>query len=453
MGYRNLLRCIGQVRPEALVAIPKAHLFSRLFPLPFASARIRCAPGLCPIPGTVRLRAETTEAPPKVLTTEPEDPAAIIFTTGSTGPPKGVRYSHGIFAAQLRQIGETYGIGHHDTDQPGFPLFALFSNALGATVVIPRMDPTRPAKVDPRDFTSSILRHGVTTSFGSPAIWNAVSRYCAPRGLRLPSLRTVLMAGAPVSGDLIARTRSILPPEANIFTPYGATEALPVTSIESREILSETWEATKHGNGVCVGRPLPGIEVRVIDCADGPIAAMEQARILPAGEIGEIVVRGDVVTRAYEGNDTETALAKIADTDGFWHRMGDLGFLDEQGRLWFCGRKAHRVRTDRGVMDTIRCEAIINTHPAVFRSALVGIGPRGRQTPVLVVEPAGTLGDPERLIDEIRTLAARHDLTRPIRHVLVHDSFPVDIRHNAKIFRERLAVWAETRLMKTENKR
>jgi acyl-CoA synthetase (AMP-forming)/AMP-acid ligase II len=450
MGYRNLLTCIGEVKPAALIAIPKAQLFSRLFRRPFQTVRRR----ICVGSGLGLLGKELPrpDRAPRELTIAPikgDDLAAIIFTTGSTGPPKGVCYEHRIFQAQLSQIRDYYRIGPGDVDQPAFPLFALFSIALGATAVIPDMDPTRPAQVDPERFIDSINTFRVTYSFGSPAIWKVISRYCRENGLRLSSLKKVLMAGAPVSGDLLEGLTKILPAEAEIHIPYGATESLPIVSITGREVLAETWALTREGKGACVGRSLPGIEVRVIALAEGPlVASPETLRPLPAGEVGEIIVRGPVVTSAYDHNEAENRLAKIRDGEGFWHRVGDLGYFDDAGRLWFCGRKAHRVVTPAGTLYTICCEAIFNNHPQVSRSALVGVGPLGQMRPVLIVEPTAPVADQERLFGELRQLALSHGHTAGIEDFMIHEAFPVDIRHNAKIFREKLAVWAEGHLAK-----
>ncbi len=447
MGYRNLLRCIASVKPSVLVAIPQAQLFCRLFRKPFRTVRRRICVGSALGLLGVELPRPSSGQELSMIPTRADDPAAIIFTTGSTGPPKGVRYEHRIFKAQLQQIRDYYRIGAGDVDQPAFPLFALFSIALGASAVIPDMDPTRPAKVNPQRFIETIDRYRVTYSFGSPAIWNVVGRYCEAEGLQLNSLKKVLMAGAPVSGALIERLQAILPAEAEIHIPYGATESLPIVSITGREVLAETWALTRQGKGVCVGRPLPGIEVRVIPATDAPIASMSaNIRDLPAGEVGEIIVRGPVVTAAYDNNDSENRLAKILDREGFWHRLGDLGYLDASGRLWFCGRKAHRVTTANGVLYTICCEAIFNNHPQVSRSALVGVGNPGRMRPVLVVEPVSKVDNPLQLFGELRALALEHGHTSGIKDFLMHKAFPVDIRHNAKIFREKLAIWAARRL-------
>jgi acyl-CoA synthetase (AMP-forming)/AMP-acid ligase II len=306
------------------------------------------------------------------------------------------------------------------------------------------MDASRPAQVDPRSILAAIRDHAVTHMFGSPALLNRVSRYAIAHSHRLANIKRVMTAGAPVPVAVLERMRRILRDSAEIFTPYGATEALPIASIESREILGETAAQTARGAGICVGRPLAGIDVRIIAITDGPIPEMVEAQPLASGEIGEICVRGPVVTREYFRHPNANAGSKIVDGDTLWHRMGDVGYLDDAGRLWFCGRKSHRVQTARRVHFTICCEAVFNQHPDVYRTALVGVGPAGLHRPVLCVE----LERPEKHVTrrriecELRELAAAHEHTRNIETFLFHKSFPVDVRHNAKIFREKLAIWA-----------
>jgi acyl-CoA synthetase (AMP-forming)/AMP-acid ligase II len=319
-----------------------------------------------------------------------------------------------------------------------FPLFALFDVALGLTTVIPRMDPTRPAQVDPLEIVLPVQKHGAVQLFGSPALLDTVSRYGERHGVCLPSLKRVISCGAPVPAKVLARLKGMLPSGAEIHTPYGATEALPVACIAASEILGETAALTAQGKGVCVGKPWPGMEVRIIGISDGPVGAWSEELCLPSGRTGEITVKGPVVTAEYFRRPRDTALAKIPDRDGsVRHRMGDLGYLDDRGRLWFCGRKSHRV----GALFTIPCEGVFNGHPAVRRSALVGV-PSG---PVLCVELERG-ADEARVRRELLETARRFEHTKEIRTVLFHPAFPVDIRHNAKIFREKLAVWASRRI-------
>jgi acyl-CoA synthetase (AMP-forming)/AMP-acid ligase II len=441
MGFRNLLRCIGSVRPAVVITTPKGGIFKILFASHFKTVRQTIV-----IHPWSRLGHQEAHDLFQTPATDPDDLAAIIFTTGSTGPPKGVCYTHAIFQAQLDFIRDYYKIGPTDIDQPAFPLFALFSIGLGATAVIPDMNPVCPARVNPKKFIRTINKFNVTYSFGSPAIWNRVSRYCLASNLTLPSLRKVLMAGAPVSGELVARVQAILPEKAEIHTPYGATESLPTTDITGHEIMAQTWPMTRQGRGTCVGRPLPGNLVRIIAIVDGPIMAWDNSLALPCGEIGEIVAQGPAVTKSYDNNEAENRLAKIPANDTSWHRMGDVGYFDPDGRLWLCGRKAHRVITSQGTLFTLPCEAICNTLPGIFRSALVGFGCPPHQTPVIIVELLDKGQDKTRLLGDLKEMAARHPLLGNIHHFLIHEEFPTDIRHNVKIFREKLAIWAATKI-------
>lgn len=459
MGRRGIFDCLAQVEPEGFVAIPPVQAIRSVLRKRFPNARFNVTVG-----GrrwfwggrTYRDLLGEAWTPHPISETRATDPAAIIFTSGSTGPPKGVLYEHGMFAAQVEELRRFYNIQPGELDLPGFPLFALFNTALGVTTVIPDMDPTRPARVDPRKILTAIHDQGITQAFGSPAIWNRVGRYCEAEGIEVPHLKRVLSAGAPVPLPVIERMQACLTaPEAALHTPYGATEALPVCSISSREILSETAAHSRLGAGTCVGRPFPGMQVKIIPITDGPIAQLSKVTELPAGEIGEIIVQGAVVTREYFRQPTATLGAKIPDPAtgprAFWHRMGDVGYLDATGRLWFCGRKAHVVETSQGRLFTIRCEAVFNQHPRVFRSALVGLGDMPHQRPVIIVEPeAGqfprTTADQDLLRRELLALGQANPLTATIQTVLFHRALPVDIRHNVKIFREKLAPWAAQQL-------
>ncbi len=450
MGIRRMLRCLESTTPEAFIGIPLAHVVRVFFPRYFRSVRFAVTVGRRLFWGGATLASlgRGPWQPYALAPTQRDETAAILFTTGSTGPAKGVVYTHGNFDAQIQQIQDHFAIGADEIDLPTFPLFALFDPALGMTAVIPDMDPRKPAQVDPNEIIGPIVHHGVTNMFASPALLNRVGRFGRRHNVHLPSLRRVVSAGAPVSPANIDQFAGLLSETAEVHTPYGATEAVPIVSIGSREILSETRALSEQGYGMCVGRPLAHTRIRIIRISDEAITDWDDDLLVPPGEIGEIVVQGHLVTRHYYDNPRADALAKIVAADGFWHRMGDLGWQDSKGRLWFCGRKNHRVVTPAGEMYTIPCEAIFNNHSRVFRSALVGVGNPPHQEPVICIErhPGDAAGRDADLEAELLALAAENQLTATIQKVLFHPAFPVDIRHNAKIFREKLAIWAAARL-------
>ncbi len=459
MGRNNLVRCLQDAEPEGFVAISMAQAIRCLMRHRFGRARLNVTVGRRWFWGGPTLAGLRRQAGPEFggATTNADDPAAIIFTTGSTGPPKGVHYRHGNFDRQVDEIRDAYGIQPGEIDLPGFPLFALFNAAMGVTTVIPDMDFTRPAEAEPRNIIEAAHDWQVTQAFGSPALLNTVGRHCESQGVQIPTLRRVLSAGAPVPPHVLRRMRAAIAPDGEIHTPYGATEALPVATISATEILEETSGRSETGAGTCVGQRFPGIRWKVIRIRDDAIERLEQVDELPAGEIGELIVSGPVVTREYVTRREANPLHKIAGNSNaaVWHRMGDVGYLDERDRFWFCGRKAHRVQTTTGTLFTIRCEAIANGHSHVYRSALVGVGTAPQQTPVIIVEAwpehrPETDAECQALIRDVRQRLADNEMTQGIEHVLLHPGLPVDIRHNAKIFREQLAVWATDQLAVVE---
>ncbi|MBS0214113.1 MAG: AMP-binding protein [Proteobacteria bacterium] len=473
---RALKQCLDEAQPQAFIGIPLAH--AARIALGWAnSARIRVTVGRrwCWGGKTLkRIEAMGAGAGPQLADTQPDDIAAILFTSGSTGVPKGVVYRHRHFVAQIELLRTAFGIRAGGVDLPTFPPFALFDPALGLTSIIPDMDPTRPASADPRKLHDAIARFGVTQLFGSPALVDVLARH----GAKLPTIRKVLSAGAPVPPDVVAKMRALLPDDAQLWTPYGATECLPVAVIEGRELQS-TREATENGAGTCVGRPVAPNVVRIIRITDEAIADWSDDLLVGDGEVGEIAVAGPTATDAYFERPEATRLAKIREAFAptqpspacggrldaaatsvmaneaqstpspgtrIVHRMGDVGYFDAQGRLWFCGRKSQRVETADGPLYTEQVEPVFNAHPDVRRTALVGVGERARQTPMLCVElqPGIHASQQARILAELRAIGQRHPHTARITRFLIHPKFPVDIRHNAKIGREKLAAWAAT---------
>ncbi len=455
MGTKNIGLCLQQAEPEAFIGIRQAHIARSLYgwakntlkievvvePWPLFSLFMTDLRGL--------YKKGSRSDRPAMNTVQAEDGAAILFTSGSTGVPKGVNYTHANFIAQVQMLRELYDIQPGEIDLATFPLFALFAPAMGMTSIIPDMDFTRPGNVDPVKICSAIKDFKVTTMFGSPALLDRVGRWDLAHVERLPTLKRVLSAGAPVAPAIMGRFSNLLERGIEIFTPYGATESLPVASIGSKEVLRETGKLTGEGKGVCVGRPVEGTKVKIIDISDASIASWQDVKILEVGQIGEIVVQGPQVTASYYNRAEANELAKIVDGDaGFYHRMGDLGYFDEQGRLWFCGRKSERVVAATATYFTVCCEGIFNTHARVFRSALVGITQSNEIKPALCVELESDSKHTSQkvLIQELLDIGAGHKQTSAIRHIMIHPAFPVDIRHNAKIGRDKLAEWAQQQI-------
>ncbi len=450
MGIRRMLACFKSTRPQAFIGIPLAHVVRSVSPGFFKTVKTWITVGRRWFWGgrTLKQIRNSHAGPYTITQTGRHDMAAILFTTGSTGPAKGAVYTHGNFDAQLRQIKTHLRMAPDEIDLSTFPLFALFYPALGVTSVIPDMDPTRPALVNPERIIEAIENLGVTNMFASPALLNRVGEYGKKNAVKLPTLKRVISAGAPVSADNIEQFSALLTEDAEIHTPYGATEAVPIISITSKEILNETRQLSEKGFGICVGRPINDIDIRIIKITDEPIDRWSEDLLAAPGDVGEITVKGELVSRQYFENHAANRLGKIKDGDDIIHRMGDVGWIDQKGRIWFCGRKSHRVVTAQRTLFTIPCESLFNRHPQVFRSALVGIGPPGRQEPILCIERRKTDAGKSRdlLKDELLQIAAANELTHSIKTILFHKGFPVDIRHNSKIFREKLALWAEKKV-------
>lgn len=451
LGKESLLACIARTKPRVFIGIPLAHLVRRLYAKSFASVELFIGAGpslpFCGTPLT-KLRTQVTSDELVCAEIGEHDEAAILFTSGSTGPPKGVAYTHSMFDAQVAALRNLYRFEPGEVDVACLPAFGLFGPALGLTSIFPDIDPTRPGKCDPQRIVNALIENKATNTFGSPAIWRRIVPYCVERGIRFDSLKRVLIAGAPVPPHLIEPFLSLLPKDADIFTPYGATECLPVANVGGREILREHRQATDAGAGTCVGRPVPEAKVEIIAIGDEPIADWNSAERLGSGEIGEVCVRGGMVTHRYDADESATSEAKIADGNEIIHRMGDLGRLDEAGRLWFVGRKSHRLETAHGMIPPVPVESLFNVHAAVHRTALVGVGERGQERPVLIIQlEEDCTQSRDSVLAELKALAGSDPRALAIEHYLFKEDFPVDVRHNAKIRRELLKTWAEAELL------
>lgn len=483
MGRRAVINCLASTSPEGFVAVSAAQAMRTVLSGRFPLAKHNVTVGRRWFWGGTtykQLLATGHKSSATLPSTHSDDTAAIIFTSGSTGPPKGVLYTHRMFDTQASEIQQAYDIQPGGADLACFALFGLFNSAMGVTTVFPEMDFSRPATAEPKKLLSAAIDWQVTQAFASPTVWDKLSQHCERTGAGVPTLRKVFSCGAPVPAEVLQRTLKMVAPDAEMHTPYGATESLPVATIEAREVLGETAEKTAHGAGVCVGRKFATIDWRVIRISDDPIAKIEDTEELRQGKIGELIVRGPQVSPSYElgvarrearvcqdetrdsrlTTNNYNAISKIIDGDTVWHRIGDVGYFDEQQRFWYCGRKSHRFETEATVFFPICIESVFNTHPDVHRTALVTLTRQGHLFPRLIVEPTEAwrkkrpikpdsgLGDFASLELELRQIASRNQLMPnwsrkalglfgdfPIEFT---DGLPVDPRHNAKIRRELL---------------
>jgi len=454
IGAKTTARSLAHIEADSFIGSSKAHFLRMLFPGAFKTVRICLTLGRRWFWRGYGLKdvqsVQKGPFPPAPM--NPEEPAAIFFTSGSTGPPKGVVYTASMMNAQIRLLQSQFMYRPEEIDLCTFPLVSFFSLCLGLTLVLADMDMSRPATLNPQKIIDNIQKYGCTQMFCSPMVLHRLAGYGGERNIRLSSLRRVITAGAPVTSRLLQSFKRMLDSDAEIYAPYGATEALPVTKVNAAGLLKSDDTEIEGGRGICLGHPLNGMDIRIIAISDHPIEQWDQASELPAEEVGEIVVKGPVVSDKYYQMPDADACSKIKDTrgGGVWHRMGDLGRIDHTGRLWFYGRKSHRIITADRTLFTIPCEAVFNRHPRVFRSALVGVpdSVSGYMKPVLCVqlEPGDRGRDRRRLIRELLETGAADPMTQSIRMILFPGRFPVDARHNAKIYREKLALWAARRV-------
>lgn len=445
MGVRRMVHCLRAVRAEAFIGIPAAHAVRVLFARSFREVRSTLTVGrrwFWRGPTLASWGRTPANPPAERVPARPEDVLIIGFTTGSTGPAKAVELTHGNLAAMVEQVHAARGHTPPDTSLVTLPLVGVLDLLLGARCVLPPLIPSKVGSTDPAHVVDAIERFGVRTMFASPAVLIPLLEHLRARPVELPTLGSVFSGGAPVPDWCVAGLREVLRPDVEIYAGYGSTEALPMSTIESRELLDGLVERAHRGEGTCIGRPADRVAVRLLGITDEPVATWDDAEI-PTGDraVGELVVTGPNVSTRYYWPEQANTAGKIADGARTWHRTGDLGWIDEQGRIWFCGRKSQRVRTARGPMFTVQVEQVFNVVAGVARTALVGVGPAGAQRPVLCVElePGA---EPVATQTRLRTRAVEFETLVPITEFLIHPRFPVDIRHNAKIGREELARWA-----------
>jgi acyl-CoA synthetase (AMP-forming)/AMP-acid ligase II len=442
IGFKNVATCLAECQPQIFIGNRLTHTLRWIYGWGRGSLLHRLSlPGI--LRAARRLPSPAAGAPPDTAA------AAIIFTSGSTGLPRGAIYTHDNLLAQVESLQNALDLRGDEIDLPAFPVFALLDLLLGVTAVVPDLSFPQPARVNPRLMLEALRLQQVNTLFASPVVLDRINRYAAQHPTRLDSLKQVITAGAPAPAAVLEAFYKHLPPSAKIFGVYGATEALPICLVDCQQILDETRFASAQGAGVCVGHPAPGMTIKIIPISDEPLPEGQPIQELPAGQVGEIVVSGRAVTQAYTGRPEHTRLAKIRGPQGqLSHRTGDLGYFDPHGRLWYGGRKAHRVASPARLLFSEQVEGIFNAHPEVYRTALVGVFIDKQLEPVLWVElkKGVPTQQQEKIRQELLERAAHFEISQAVRFILFHPAFPTDVRHNSKIIREKLAELAHKRL-------
>lgn len=438
MPKRMFFKCLQDLAPDVLIGERKVHLLSGFFRKPFRSVRLFInntdhdgfrSRGLFKNFETSAKRFDTFEP-------SANDLAAILFTSGGTGPAKGVEYTHDIFINQTKMLEAEFELDSSHTDIAGFPLFSFFTLSMGMTSVIPRIDFSAPAKCRADHVVADILINKASFLAGSPAIWERIANYCLAEKVELTCVKFVVMFGAPVSLDLHQKLAKILP-HGTSYTPYGATECLPVSNVSGIDILTNFKNKTLSGAGICVGKPLAGVSVKIISYTDQVLPSLSHIDELADGEIGEIIVSSKNVTQKYYKKEYETKLSKIVSEDAIWHRMGDIGYVKD-GVLWFCGRCKHIVHTHNGPLYPVQIEGIVNSINGVKKSAVINFGD---QQAAIVIEGDQSSEISKKALD----ILSAHPSYKSIKNIFFHPKFPVDIRHNIKIDRNKLsAIFLET---------
>lgn len=423
LGLRGLGAALGSARPEWTIGPTSARSVARL---------LRWAPRATGLPIRDLVAASRSSEPPPVDEPGPDDLAAVLFTSGATGPAKGVRYTHRQLAAQRDALAELFSVTSDDRLVAAFAPFALYGPALGIGTALPDCDVTAPGELTAAALDHACRAIDATMVFASPAaLANVVATADEAFGDSLDDVRLVMSAGAPVPSETL-RAMSAMVPVAELHTPYGMTEALPVADLDLGGIEAAERTSTR---GVCVGAPVPGAEVRIVPLDFDPLDGVPPA--CDGSVTGEVLVRAPWVSLGYLGRWETQRRARPGDG---WHRTGDVGHLDADGRLWIEGRTVHVIHTVDGPVTSVSVERSVESAGidgvTSGRVAAVGVGPVGVQQLVVVVESPGHGDDiaPAEMTDAVRRAAGR-----PVAAVLTAKRLPVDIRHNAKIDRTAVA--------------
>ncbi|MFC1742765.1 AMP-binding protein [Candidatus Riflebacteria bacterium] len=446
MGLKAIEAAASVAEPKAYVGILKAQIL-RFFSKSCARIPIQIGKD-CPQYLVQHDLAELAINRKKTFTSAmvtTDDTALITFTSGTTGLPKGANRTHGFLLAQNKALLGEANMFMTDVYMPAFPIVLLLNLSWGITSVIPNMNSAKPASVDPSLVIQQIKKCGANLASGSPAYARPIAEYCKKHGIYLPELRNFWTGGAPVSLKIIETLQGVMP-SGNAVIIYGSTECEPISHIDAKDAFNPVLlKRARRGKGNCVGVPASCVELKIIGIDDGPIypgkkrlATLEKKAFQP----GEIVVTGEHVNKRYYKNpeaEKETKIKEIVKgAEKIWHRTGDVGYLDGQGRIWLLGRISSRVQTKKGVFFTIEVENVMNSHPLVENSALLAgnINRRGLAKAYMVIVLKRKFLWRwlwRRKVWKKMLLKFIRSKGYPIEDIFYRLSLPMDKRHNAKI--------------------
>ncbi len=448
LGLGGLTRAVRGARPDWIIGALPGLGAARALGWPGR----RIATVSLPVPARAALRVEHTlvdlarrgarrlaHGATLPAAPSPDAPAAVLFTSGSTGPAKGVVYTHGQLSAVRDALATQYDIGVGTGLVAGFAPFALLGPALGARSVAPDMDVTAPRTLTATAVAAAVAAADATVVFLSPAaLANVVataSELTDADRAALRGVRLFLSAGAPVSAALLTAATELMP-NATAHTPYGMTEGLLMTDVDLDGVRAAGRSADE---GICVGVPAANVRVRVapLDGSGRPTGALTDE----PGVTGEIVVAAPHVRDRYDRLWRTDRVSRLGVDDPRGHRTGDVGHLDTAGRLWVEGRLQHVLTTPDGVVTPVGPEQRIEGVDGVGRAGVAGTGPVGTQQVVAVVETVPAVRRPGLAPPQLAA-AVRAAAGVPLAAVLVVPVLPTDIRHNSKVDRSRLSRWA-----------
>ncbi|MGK7929210.1 MAG: AMP-binding protein [Spirulina sp.] len=428
-GKKHIDRCCQLYPPQCFIASTKAH-FLQVFSPQLRQIPLKISFG-CAFPHTLSWQEIKGLSPyPNIYSCSGDEPALLTFTSGSTGQPKAAMRSQGLLLAQYQILRRTLQLQPTELELSTLPIFILANLASGLTSLIPDVDLRFPGKIKSDRVIQQIQKYRPSRLLASPAFLECLIERCRDRGLILPQIAKIFVGGAPVMPRTLSQLKTIFP-QAQITVVYGSTEAEPIASISEGEMEAEDWQKMRSGQGLLVGKPVPEIQLRLRSPWENAIALSEEETLqkcgLPRGEVGEILVRGNHVLSRYlqKHEDKNT---KIYVDRTLWHSTGDMGYLDELGRLWLLGRRSGCLRDRFGILYPFTVECVANGYPEIKRSAVVSW--QGKR--VLLIE----LNQNKKQLD-LNALKRSLDYAK-IERIVICSRIPVDRRHNSKIDYSRL---------------